>query len=68
MSKILIFLIKMYQKYISPLVGPRCRFYPTCSDYAIQAITKYGLVKGIVKSIIRLSKCHPYHPGGYDPV
>ncbi len=68
MKKILIFIIRLYQKYISPLKGPRCRFYPTCSEYAVQAILRYGVWKGTIKSIIRILKCHPFHPGGYDPV
>ncbi|MHB1405043.1 MAG: membrane protein insertion efficiency factor YidD [Desulfitobacteriaceae bacterium] len=68
MKKIFIGLIKFYQKFISPLKRPSCRFYPTCSEYSVQALTKYGLVKGSWKSIVRISKCHPLHPGGYDPV
>lgn len=68
MKKILIGLIRFYQKFISPLKPPSCRFYPTCSEYAIQALRKYGVIKGGWKSIVRISKCHPFHPGGYDPV
>jgi len=68
MKNIIIFIIRMYQKYISPLQGPRCRFYPTCSEYAIQAILRYGVCKGSIKAIIRILKCHPFHSGGYDPV
>ncbi|MHB8064976.1 MAG: membrane protein insertion efficiency factor YidD [Ruminiclostridium sp.] len=68
MKKIFIGLIKFYQKFISPLKRPSCRFYPTCSEYSVQALTKYGLVKGSWKSIVRILKCHPFHPGGYDPV
>jgi len=68
MRNIIVIFIKFYQKYISPLKGPTCRFYPTCSEYAIQAILKYGIWKGIIKAVIRILKCHPFHPGGYDPV
>ena len=68
MKKILLFLIKCYQKCISPYLGKRCRFYPTCSEYSRQAITKYGAIKGIYLAIIRLLKCHPFHKGGYDPL
>ncbi|MHB1652527.1 MAG: membrane protein insertion efficiency factor YidD [Desulfitobacteriaceae bacterium] len=68
MRVILIGLIRFYQKVISPLKPPSCRFYPTCSEYSVQALMKYGFLKGSLKSIIRISKCHPYHPGGHDPV
>ena len=68
MNRILINLIGFYKKYISPLKPASCRFYPTCSDYAIEAIQKYGYFKGTILSLKRLLKCHPYHPGGYDPV
>ena len=68
MNRILITIIGFYKKYISPLKPASCRFYPTCSDYAIEAIQKYGCFKGIFLSIKRLLRCHPYHPGGYDPV
>ncbi len=59
--------IVLYQKLISPVIPRSCRFYPTCSEYAIQAINKYGILKGTGKAILRILKCHPYHPGGYDP-
>ena len=65
---ILIFLIKGYRKYISPLLGPNCRFQPTCSHYALEAVEKYGFFKGGYLSIKRILKCHPFHPGGYDPL
>ena len=68
MKKILLFLIKIYQKGISPYFGRRCRFYPTCSEYSRQAIIKYGTVKGSYLSIKRILKCHPFHKGGYDPL
>ncbi|MCE2573020.1 membrane protein insertion efficiency factor YidD [Motilimonas eburnea] len=63
-----IVLIKTYQILISPLLGPRCRFHPTCSHYAIEAIKTHGLVKGCWLAGKRLIKCHPLNPGGYDPV
>ncbi len=68
MKYIFIFLIKLYKKFISPLFGRRCRFYPSCSSYALEAITKYGSIKGGYMSIKRILKCNPFHPGGYDPV
>jgi putative membrane protein insertion efficiency factor len=60
--------IRFYQTFISPLKPPTCRFYPTCSAYAIEAIQKKGPVKGTWLAIKRIAKCHPFHPGGYDPV
>ncbi len=68
MKKIFIFIIKAYKYTISPLLGKNCRFYPTCSEYAIQAIEKYGVFTGSIKAFLRILKCHPFHPGGYDPV
>jgi putative membrane protein insertion efficiency factor len=71
MKFVLIYLIRFYQRYISPLKGtPSCRFLPTCSCYAVEALTKYGAIKGSYLSIRRLLKCHPFHKGGwtYDPV
>ncbi|GAB6184260.1 membrane protein insertion efficiency factor YidD [Thermodesulfovibrio hydrogeniphilus] len=66
-SNIFLFFIRIYRRFISPLMPPACRFYPTCSEYAEQAIKKYG-IKGIFLSIKRILKCHPFHPGGYDPL
>jgi len=66
--KLAIAVIRFYQKFLSPFTGTSCRFYPSCSDYSIQAFQKYGLPRGCFKTIVRLFKCHPYHPGGYDPV
>ncbi|RKD22247.1 hypothetical protein SAMN02745883_00825 [Caminicella sporogenes DSM 14501] len=68
MKEILILIIKGYRKYISPLKRPSCRFYPTCSQYALDAINKYGAFKGLKLALIRILKCHPFHPGGYDPL
>ena len=68
MKTILIGLIRFYQKYISPLKGRTCRFYPTCSDYSLNAIKKYGAIKGSYLAIKRILKCHPFHPGGHDPL
>jgi uncharacterized protein len=60
--------ILFYRKWISPIKPPSCRFYPTCSSYSLQAIDKYGSLKGIWLTLRRIGKCHPFHPGGYDPV
>lgn len=68
-KRIIIALIRFYQKFISPLKGKgSCRFYPTCSEYAIAAVTKYGIFKGTLLSVKRILKCHPFHPGGFDPL
>ena len=67
LKKLGIFLIKIYQK-ISALTPSVCRFYPTCSEYTKQAIEKYGFFKGCWLGLKRISKCHPLHPGGYDPL
>lgn len=61
-------LIRFYQKVISPLKPPSCRFYPTCSQYSYEAFSRFGIFKGLYLSIFRILKCHPYHPGGFDPV
>jgi hypothetical protein len=68
MQKILILLIKAYQFLISPWLGNNCRFYPSCSNYAHEAITHHGGVKGLWLAVRRISRCHPFHPGGVDPV
>lgn len=65
---ILVGIIRLYQYCISPLLGARCRFHPGCSTYACEAIEQYGAVKGCWLTFKRLIKCHPLHPGGYDPV
>ncbi len=63
-----VFLIRIYQYTISPLFPPSCRYVPTCSQYAVEAITKYGILKGLYLAVRRILRCHPFHPGGYDPV
>ncbi|MDR3242478.1 MAG: membrane protein insertion efficiency factor YidD [Clostridiales Family XIII bacterium] len=68
MAKFAIIVIKGYQKFISPLFSPVCRFYPTCSAYFIQALGKYGFLKGSFLGMKRILKCHPFHPGGYNPL
>lgn len=68
MKQLVIGLIKLYQYCISPLTPPSCRFCPTCSNYAQEALTKYGFVKGMWLSIKRVLRCHPWNDGGYDPV
>ncbi|MBO5743632.1 MAG: membrane protein insertion efficiency factor YidD [Clostridia bacterium] len=68
MKKILLSLIGFYQKYLSPLKKPCCRFYPTCSQYSRQAVAKYGAAKGSLLAAKRILKCHPFHKGGYDPL
>ncbi|MEW6077541.1 MAG: membrane protein insertion efficiency factor YidD [Thermodesulfobacteriota bacterium] len=68
MRKSLLLTIRAYQTCLSPFLGPACRFYPTCSDYAYEAVRRHGIIKGVRLSVIRLLKCQPFHPGGYDPV
>ncbi len=68
MQPLLIALIRFYQRRISPLTGPSCRFHPTCSHYTLEAIQKYGALKGSWLGARRILRCHPFHPGGYDPV
>lgn len=67
-QKLLCGAIRVYKRVISPLLPTACRFYPTCSTYAYEAIVKYGPLKGTALAIKRLSRCHPFHQGGYDPV
>jgi hypothetical protein len=61
-------LLKIYRRFVSPLLPQACRFYPSCSCYAIESIEKYGVARGAFLTLRRLAKCHPFHPGGYDPV
>lgn len=68
LQKIFIKLIRFYQVAISPLKPPTCRFYPTCSQYGLEAVRRFGALQGGVLTIKRICKCHPFHPGGFDPV
>ncbi len=67
LSAPMIYLIRFYQMGISPLIGPSCRFTPTCSQYAIEVIRKDGPIKGLWRAVRRILRCHPWNPGGYDP-
>ena len=66
--RVLIALVKGYRLGISPLLGPRCRFYPSCSQYAVEALQTHSLPRALWLSLRRVGRCHPWHPGGYDPV
>ena len=66
--RILAALIRGYQAAISPLLPPSCRFHPSCSQYALEAVTRHGALRGGWLAARRLARCHPFHPGGYDPV
>ncbi len=68
MRQVCLGMIRLYQRWVSPLLGPACRFEPTCSHYAGEAIRRYGILRGSGRAAWRLMKCHPFHPGGYDPV
>ena len=68
MRRLLLGLIRLYQFLLSPFLGQNCRFQPTCSDYALEAIERFGVIKGGYLSLRRLIKCHPFHEGGFDPV
>jgi len=68
MKSALIALIKVYKRYLSPMIPDSCRLYPTCSQYAIDAVSKYGILKGSIKAIYRILRCNPFNKGGYDPV
>jgi hypothetical protein len=68
MKHLFVFFITLYQKLLSPWLPASCRFTPTCSQYAKEALLKHGLLHGLAISLKRLSKCHPFHAGGYDPV
>lgn len=67
-GRVLIALLRVYKRFLSPLLGPRCRFMPSCSEYAMQAIERFGPLKGGWLAIRRIGRCHPLHPGGLDPV
>jgi putative membrane protein insertion efficiency factor len=68
MRAVLIALIRVYQLFLSPLLGNHCRFYPSCSQYAREALERHGVLRGGWLAMRRLSRCHPWHPGGLDPV
>lgn len=68
LKALLVGILRAYRSLLSPFLPPACRFYPSCSSYAIQAVEKYGAVKGAWLAARRLLRCHPYNPGGYDPV
>lgn len=67
-KQVILAIIRLYRTFLSPLKPPTCRFIPTCSEYAIQAVEKYGAVKGTILAVKRICRCHPFHPGGYDPI
>lgn len=66
-AALLIGLVRLYQVLLSPILGGQCRFYPSCSEYSIQAVRKYGAVRGGLKGVARVLRCHPFHRGGFDP-
>lgn len=68
LKRILMAAVRFYRKRLSPMKPPTCRFYPTCSQYALEALEVHGALKGTALTLIRILKCHPLHPGGYDPV
>lgn len=68
MRYLLIILIKFYKKFISSFLPPSCRFYPSCSTYALEAIERFGILEGGIMALKRILRCHPFNPGGYDPV
>jgi putative membrane protein insertion efficiency factor len=68
MRALALFVLRAYKRLISPLLPPACRFYPSCSEYAAQAIAKHGVLRGGILAARRLVKCNPLHPGGFDPV
>lgn len=66
-AELMVLLVRCYQWLLSPLLGRTCRFHPSCSEYFIQAVRKYGLFRGGWKGVCRIGRCHPWNPGGYDP-
>ncbi|MGH3170995.1 MAG: membrane protein insertion efficiency factor YidD [Trebonia sp.] len=67
-ARVLLVPVIFYQRFVSPLLAPRCRFAPSCSQYAVEALRTHGAIRGLWLSARRLARCHPFHPGGYDPV
>ena len=67
-ARLLMIPIAGYRRFVSPLLGARCRFAPSCSEYAITALTEHGAARGLWLAVARIARCHPFHPGGYDPV
>ena len=67
-TRLVIGVLRLYRRWVSPLLPAACRFYPSCSCYAIESFEKYGVGRGALLTLLRLAKCHPFHPGGYDPV
>jgi len=67
-ARLLIVPIMGYRRFISPLLGARCRFAPSCSEYAVTALAEHGAARGLWLAVARVARCHPFHPGGYDPV
>lgn len=67
-SSVVVVFIRLYQLLVSPLLGPRCRFHPSCSRFAAEALGEHGVVRGTWLAVRRIGRCHPFHPGGYDPV
>ena len=68
MQRLLILILRAYQLSLSPMLGARCRYSPSCSQYAIEALREHGVIRGLWLAVRRLGRCHPFHPGGYDPV
>lgn len=68
MKNVVLALLRAYQYLLRPLLGANCRFYPSCSDYAREAVERHGVLKGLWLALRRIGRCHPYHPGGFDPV
>ncbi|MER2599262.1 MAG: membrane protein insertion efficiency factor YidD [Caldilineales bacterium] len=68
MKSLLVTLLRAYQRFLSPLLGNNCRFHPTCSHYMLEAVERHGAAKGLWLGLRRIGRCHPFNPGGYDPV